>query len=89
MKASENNLLKNKIMANLKNIMLINPLHIELVSDGFGEFPNGYKLTEEGANFIKNTLLENIKGELELADSPREYSDEMILASIKTLINEL
>lgn len=40
----------------LEKLELINPLHIKLVSNGHGEFPNGYKLTEEGINLILKTI---------------------------------
>jgi len=36
----------------LENLRLYNPYHLKLVSDGNGEFPDGYKLTEEGINEI-------------------------------------
>lgn len=73
----------------LKNLELVNPFHIKMVSNGHGEFPDSYKLTEKGISLIKETLLENIKGELELTESPREYSDSVVLESIKCLINQI
>jgi len=35
-----------------------------------------------------NQLLETILGEIELSENPKEYSPEMILESIKTLIED-
>ena len=76
----------------LKSIELINPLHLELVDNGFGEFPDSYKLTEQGIKHILEILKDNlnilevIKGEIELAEEPKEYSEKIILDSIKTLI---
>ena len=40
----------------LKEINLIDPYHIEMESNGHGEFPDSYKLTEEGAQRLKETL---------------------------------
>lgn len=74
-------------MDDLKDIILVNPLHLKMVSSGYGEFPDSYKLTEKGIKLIKESVFRNIKGELELTDSPREYSDDMVLASIQALIN--
>lgn len=39
-------------MENLKGIKLINPIHIELVTSGNGEFPDSYKLTKEGVKLF-------------------------------------
>ena len=36
----------------LKGLTLINPIHLFRVSDGHGEFPDGYKLTEKGIQYI-------------------------------------
>lgn len=40
----------------LKSLSLINPLHLEMTSNGHGEFPNGYKLTEKGIQHIIEQL---------------------------------
>lgn len=40
----------------LKDIELLNPIHLTLSSDGHGEFPNGYKLTEKGIQYIIEQL---------------------------------
>jgi hypothetical protein len=40
----------------LKSLSLVNPLHLEMTSDGHGEFPNGYKLTEKGIQYIIEKL---------------------------------
>jgi len=36
----------------LEELELICPLHLDLIFDGYGEFPDGYKLTEEGVEAI-------------------------------------
>jgi len=40
----------------LKGLYLINPVHLEMTSDGHGEFPDGYKLTHKGIQYIINQL---------------------------------
>ena len=35
-------------MSQFKDIYLISPVHLELVSDGRGQFPDGYMLTDKG-----------------------------------------
>jgi hypothetical protein len=36
----------------LKELELVNPAHLRMVSNGHGEFPDGYKLTEQGVKYI-------------------------------------
>jgi len=43
-----------------EQLVLINPLHLELKSDGHGEFPDSYVVTKEGLEVIKK-YLNNIK----------------------------
>ena len=40
----------------LKDLTLINPAHLIMTSDGYGEFPDGYKLTEKGIQYIIKQL---------------------------------
>ncbi len=40
----------------LKDLTLVNPVHLIMTSDGYGEFPDGYKLTEKGVQYIINQL---------------------------------
>lgn len=40
----------------LKGLSLINPLHLQMTSNGHGEFPDGYKLTEIGIQYIIEQL---------------------------------
>jgi hypothetical protein len=40
----------------LKDLSLVNPSHLEMTSDGHGEFPDGYKLTEKGIQYIIEQL---------------------------------
>ena len=45
-----------EVINELKEIQLVNPYHMEMESNGYGEFPDSYKLTEEGAQRLKETL---------------------------------
>jgi hypothetical protein len=40
----------------LKDLTLINPAHLQMNSNGHGEFPDGYKLTEKGIQYIIEQL---------------------------------
>jgi hypothetical protein len=40
----------------LKGLYLINPAHLEMTSNGHGEFPDGYKLTHKGIQYIIEQL---------------------------------
>jgi hypothetical protein len=40
----------------LKGLSLVNPAHLIMTSDGYGEFPDGYKLTEKGIQYIIEQL---------------------------------
>jgi hypothetical protein len=40
----------------LKGLSLVNPSHLEMTSNGHGEFPDGYKLTEKGIQYIIEQL---------------------------------
>ena len=40
----------------LKGLSLFNPLHLQMTSNGHGEFPDGYKLTEKGIQYIIEQL---------------------------------
>lgn len=40
----------------LKELSLVNPLHLQMTSNGHGEFPDGYKLTEKGIQYIIEQL---------------------------------
>jgi hypothetical protein len=40
----------------LKSLSLINPLHLRMTDNGHGEFPDGYKLTEKGIQYIIEQL---------------------------------
>jgi hypothetical protein len=40
----------------LRGLSLVNPIHLFRVSDGHGEFPDGYKLTEKGIQYIIEQL---------------------------------
>jgi hypothetical protein len=40
----------------LKDLSLVNPVHLQMTSNGHGEFPDGYKLTEKGIQYIIEQL---------------------------------
>jgi hypothetical protein len=40
----------------LKELKLINPFHIELHQSGHGEFPDSYKITNEGVKAILDAV---------------------------------
>jgi hypothetical protein len=40
----------------LKDLSLITPAHLQMTSNGHGEFPDGYKLTEKGIQYIIEQL---------------------------------
>ena len=40
----------------LSNITLVEPLHISLSENGHTHFPNSYKLTDKGINYIIEQL---------------------------------
>lgn len=40
----------------LKGLSLVNPAHLQMTSNGHGEFPDGYKLTEKGIQYIIEEL---------------------------------
>ena len=46
----------NEFVEALKNIELVNPAHLDMTSNGHGEFPDGYKLKERGAEYLKKEL---------------------------------
>jgi hypothetical protein len=40
----------------LLRLTLVNPVHLEMTSNGHGEFPDGYKLTGKGIDYIVEQL---------------------------------
>jgi len=40
----------------LNGLSLVNPLHLRMTDNGHGEFPDGYKLTEKGIQYIIEQL---------------------------------
>ena len=56
-----------------------------------GNDAQGRALVECQAKKIKQLteLIETIKGEIELAEEPKEYDEKIILQSIKTLISQI
>ncbi|NCW90462.1 MAG: hypothetical protein EBV73_07990 [Rhodocyclales bacterium] len=49
----------------LKGLSLVNPLHLQMTSNGHGEFPDGYKLTEKGIQYIIEKLNKGEQKEIE------------------------
>lgn len=47
-------------MSSLEEIKLVAPVHLRMVSDGHGEFPDGYKLTPAGIEKLSNELLGDV-----------------------------
>lgn len=43
----------------LKTIKILDPVHLEMMSSGHGQFPDSFKLTEKGINEIINQLKTN------------------------------
>ena len=49
-------------MSKLAEIKLVNPYHMEMVSNGHGEFPDGYKLNEKGVEALEKAMnIDSIK----------------------------
>ena len=40
----------------LSKLDLVNPSHLQMTSNGHGEFPDGYKLTDKGVQYIIDKL---------------------------------
>ena len=40
----------------LSKLDLVNPAHLQMTSNGHGEFPDGYKLTDKGVQYIIDKL---------------------------------
>ena len=40
----------------LEGLSLVNPVHLQMTSNGHGEFPDSYKLTEKGIQYIIEQL---------------------------------
>ena len=40
----------------LQGLSLVNPAHLRMTDNGHGEFPDGYKLTEKGIQYIIEQL---------------------------------
>lgn len=59
---SEKKYTLEELINELKEIQLVNPYHMEMVSNGHGEFPDSYKLTEQGAQRLKETLQVRLSG---------------------------
>jgi hypothetical protein len=43
----------------LSKLDLVNPAHLQMTSNGHGEFPDGYKLTDKGVQYIIDKLRKN------------------------------
>lgn len=48
--------IENSFKKALANLELTDPLHLKMISNGNGEFPNCYKLTKEGIKLIINKI---------------------------------
>jgi hypothetical protein len=43
---------EEEVEEKLLDVVLVNPLHITILRNGYGEFPDTYELTQEGVNHI-------------------------------------
>lgn len=62
----------------LMDVEFVNPFHVEKVSDGHGEFPDGYKLTVVGGERLKKELeskLEEKEASILVDDQYRKVSE--------------
>jgi hypothetical protein len=50
---------EEQIRKTLINLKLVDPLHLQMTSNGHGEFPDGYKLTDKGVQYIIDKLRKN------------------------------
>ena len=50
---------EEKLKKQLSKLDLVNPAHLQMTSNGYGEFPDGYKLTKEGVKYIIKKLKKN------------------------------
>jgi hypothetical protein len=47
-----------QFMKALSQVTLVDPYHMTMVSNGYGEFPDGFKLTEIGSERLTEKLKE-------------------------------
>jgi hypothetical protein len=50
---------EDRLKKRLSKLDLVNPAHLQMTSNGHGEFPDGYKLTKEGVKYIIKKLRKN------------------------------
>jgi hypothetical protein len=56
MEKEQQNINEEKLRESLLTISLINPVHLKMVSDGRGEFPDSYNLTQKGIDDLVETI---------------------------------
>ena len=56
MEKEQQSLNEEKLRKSLSTISLISPVHLEMVSDGRGEFPDSYTLTQKGIDDLVKTI---------------------------------
>jgi len=56
MEKEQQNINEEKLRESLLTINLINPVHLKMVSDGRGEFPDSYNLTQKGIDDLVETI---------------------------------
>ena len=54
---------QEKLIAALEQLHIVNPLHITLTSNGHGEYPDGYKLTDNGVKALIKLIMECVEAE--------------------------
>jgi hypothetical protein len=47
---------EEKMKEILKKLSLVNPVDLTMTSNGHGEFPDGFKLTQKGVDYIVEQL---------------------------------
>jgi hypothetical protein len=52
MTEEKNKYSEEDIRQSISNLTLVDPAHLTLSSDGHGEFPDSYKLTKRGVEYI-------------------------------------
>lgn len=56
MEKEQQSLNEEKLRKSLSTILLISPVHLKMVSDGRGEFPDSYTLTQKGIDDLVKTI---------------------------------
>lgn len=77
----------NDLIEKIKNFNLIDPVHIELARSGYGEFPDSYKFTDNGAKEIANLLSES-NVTVKKLEEEKKYSFPEVLELVADIISQ-